>query len=67
MTARRTAEGLDLARLSARFGPQRRENALRTAERFVGAGGLVIRGKNVAVPPERFLVSDAVIEAFFET
>ena len=67
MTALRTAEGINLDRLAARFGPQRRENALRTAERFVGAGELVIRGKNVAVPPERFLVSDAVIEAFFET
>lgn len=67
MTALRTAEGINLDRLAARFGPQRRENALRTAERFVEAGELVIRGKNVAVPPERFLVSDAVIEAFFET
>lgn len=67
MTALRTAEGIDLERLAARFGPHRLESVRRTAERFIRAGELAEQRGRLAIPPERFLVSDDVIEHFFET
>lgn len=67
MTALRTAEGIDLERLAARFGPHRLESVRRTAERFIRAGELAEQRGRLAIPPERFLVSDDVIEHFIET
>ena len=67
MTALRTAEGIDLERLAARFGPHRLESVRRTAKRFIRAGELAEQKGRLAIPPERFLVSDDVIEHFFET
>lgn len=67
MTALRTAEGIDLAQAAARFGAKRTERMLAEAAPFLQAGALRRTEGRLAVPPERFLVSDAVIEAFFET
>ena len=61
------AVGIDLERLAARFGPHRLESVRRTAERFIRAGELAEQRGRLAIPPERFLVSDDVIEHFFET
>jgi oxygen-independent coproporphyrinogen-3 oxidase len=56
MTALRTADGLTMSELS--------EN--NTAVRFLAEGLLVKRGGRVAIPPEKFLLSDHIIAALFE-
>lgn len=67
LTRLRTAEGIDLAEIEARFGAARREKALRDAAPMLRAGTLRAEGGRLAIPARRFLVSDAVIEALFET
>lgn len=67
MTALRTAEGIDLHEIAARFGPKRRIRIEQQAEACLQAGTLRAAEGRLAVPAEKFLVSDAVIEAFFET
>jgi len=67
MTRLRTAEGIDLGELSSLFGAQRTERLLRAAESWRQAGCLVLAEGRAAVPPERFLVSDAVITDLFES
>ena len=67
MTRLRTAEGIDLAEAEARFGAERAERMRRAAEPWKRAGTLVAAGGRIAVPAARMLVSDAVIEGFFET
>lgn len=67
MTRLRTAEGIDLAELERLFGPERRARVLREAARWTAAGTLAEAAGHLALPPERMLVSDAVIESFFET
>jgi len=65
MTGLRTAEGIDPERIGAEFGTERLAHLVRQAERWLATGDLVRRGGRIAIPPERFLVSDAVIEALF--
>lgn len=67
MTALRTAEGIDLAETAARFGTKRLAKVREEAAPFLLAGSLRLADGRLAVPPEKFLVSDAVIEALFET
>lgn len=67
LTRLRTAEGIDLRQIGELFGAQRRERTLRAAETMLRAGTLRRAEERLAVPPARFLVSDAVIEALFET
>ncbi len=67
LTRLRTAEGLDLGEVAARFGPERSRRLEREAARWIEAGALHASGKRMAVPAARFLVSDAVIESLFET
>ena len=67
MTRLRTAEGIDLAESETLFGTERTARMQRAAEPWKRAGALVVRGGKMAVPASRMLVSDAVIEAFFET
>ena len=67
MTALRTAEGIGMREAGARFGTKRTARIAQEAEPFLQAGMLRRTGERLAVPPERFLTSDAVIEAFFET
>ncbi|MDE6069637.1 MAG: radical SAM family heme chaperone HemW [Alistipes sp.] len=66
MTRLRTAEGIDLAEAEGLFG-ERRIGRLKAQARGMETGGaLVSDGRRLAIPPRRFLVSDAVIGAFFE-
>ena len=58
MTALRTAEGLDTKAIGRRFGPARLETLL-------DAGDATLRDGQLAIPAERFLLSDAVIAALF--
>ena len=66
LTRLRTAEGIGLGELRQRFGAERAERLRREAARWIAAGTLRISSGRMAVPPERFLVSDAVIESLFE-
>lgn len=67
LTHLRTAEGIDLREVRLRFGDRRAEGLLRAAEGSLKARTLIRSGCRMAVPAERFLLSDAVIEALFET
>lgn len=67
LTRLRTAEGIDLMQIRDRFGAERARQLLLNAAASLDAGWLVRSGDRMALPPERFLVSDLVIEALFET
>ena len=67
MTRLRTEEGIDLREAEMHFGPERTARILRDAQRWIKAQTLVARDGSLAIPPARMLVSDAVIESFFET
>lgn len=66
MTRLRTAEGIDFGEAEPLFGAPRLARLREEARRFVASGMLVATEKGLAVPPERFLISDAVIGALFE-
>ena len=66
MTRLRTAEGLELATVETCFGKERAERLLRQAEPFMRVGELCLAAGRLAIPAEKFLVSDAVIGALFE-
>ena len=67
MTALRTAEGIDLEEAAARFGAKRLARMQEEAAPFLRSGTLRIARGRMALPPEKFLISDAVIGALFET
>ena len=67
MTALRTAEGIDLEEAAARFGAKRLARMQEEAAPFLRSGTLRIDRGRMALPPEKFLISDAVIGALFET
>ena len=67
MTRLRTAEGIDTDEIARLFGSARAERTVCDAARFIAAGTLSADGSRLAVPPERWLVSDAVIGALFES
>lgn len=67
MTSLRTAEGLDTTCIARDFGEERLRRLTLHARRFRDAGLLRTDGTRLAVPAERFLVSDEVIAALFET
>ncbi len=66
MTALRTADGVELAALAGRFGPERVGRLRREAARFESTGELLVAEGRIRIPAERFLTSDAVIAALFE-
>ena len=61
------AEGIDLREAERLFGKERAARVLRDAEPWLKSRTLVLAAGRMAVPPARMLVSDAVIETFFET
>ena len=67
MTTLRTAEGIDLEEAAARFGAKRLARMQEEAAPFLRSGTLRIARGRMALPPEKFLISDAVIGALFET
>ena len=67
MTALRTAERIDLEEAAARFGAKRLARMQEEAAPFLRSGTLRIDRGRMALPPEKFLISDAVIGALFET
>ena len=66
MTALRTVEGIDLEEAAARFGAKLARMQEEAAP-FLRSGTLRIARGRMALPPEKFLISDAVIGALFET
>lgn len=67
LTRLRTAEGIDLQQLRTRFGELRLQKLQKAAQRWIEAGKLRDDGQRMSIPPEQFLISDAVIEGLFET
>ena len=67
MTRLRTAEGIDLGEFGARFGQAPLDRLLRAAETALEARRAVVDNGRLMIPAARFLVSDTVIEALFET
>lgn len=67
LTRLRTCDGIDTREIARLFGPQRLERLFGEVRRWIAAGALRADGDRIAVAPERFLVSDAVIESLFET
>ena len=66
MTRLRTVGGIDLGEFATLFGGGRRARLLDDAAVWVQAGALVVEAGRMAVPPARFLLSDAVIGDLFE-
>lgn len=66
MTRLRTCEGIDPAVVRQRFGPERAEKLSHDAARWLREGCLQLREGCLAIPPARFLISDAVIESLFD-
>lgn len=67
LTRLRTVEGIDLGEVERLFGPDRTTRLRQAAEPSLQAGNLRSEAGRLAVPPKRFLVSDAVIGSLFET
>ena len=65
MTSLRRAEGIDLALIAERFGTEQATRLEQKARRFEGFAVEIKDGK-IRIPPEKMLVSDAVIEELFE-
>ena len=65
MTSLRRAEGIDLALIAERFDTERAARLEQKARRFEGFAVEIMNGK-IRIPPEKMLVSDAVIEELFE-
>lgn len=66
MTRLRTVGGIDLGEFATLFGGGRTARLLDDAAVWVQAGALVVEAGRMAVPPVRFLLSDAVIGDLFE-
>ncbi|MDE7069482.1 MAG: coproporphyrinogen III oxidase family protein, partial [Alistipes sp.] len=66
MTGLRRAEGISLEHIETRFGRPRLERLLHEAEEPLRSGSLLLREGGLAIPAERFLISDAVIGTLFE-
>lgn len=65
MTSLRCAEGIDLCEIRSRFGDQGLSRLNADAARFIAAGELVRTRNRLAIPPERWLASDALIAELF--
>lgn len=66
MVSLRRAEGIDIEYVRHRFGGGHAEKMLAAARRWQQSGDLVADEGRLRIPPERFLISDAIIESLFE-
>lgn len=66
MTSLRCVEGVDYRVLCERFGSARAEKVWKILERWSESRDVVFSGDRAAIPAEKFLISDAVIESLFE-
>lgn len=65
MVSLRRVEGIDLSTIASRWSDGEAERVLRAAHPFLDNGWLAQQDNRLSVPPEHFLVSDAVIEELF--
>lgn len=65
MTALRCSEGISLDTVAERFGCEQAERMVAAAQSWIEAGVVLFEGRRLRLPPERFLLSDAVIESLF--
>lgn len=65
MTSLRRKEGVDLDYVERRFGASERMRIESAAKEWIATGVVEARASSLAVRPERFLLSDAVIESLF--
>ena len=65
MTSLRRVEGIDLKLVAEQFGSERAEQLEQQSRRFEGFAIEICDGK-IRIPPEKMLVSDAVIEELFD-
>ena len=66
MTSLRCAEGVSLRAISERFGEAYMTRVANLSQSWVASGDLLRQDEVLRIPPERFLISDAVIESLFE-
>ena len=66
MTSMRRCEGIDTQHIRECFGEPQYNKVLSEAQRWIESGDLVVDGHNLRIPTSRFMLSDAVIESFFE-
>ena len=66
MTSLRCCEGIDLEYIVNRFGAQQAERIRHELRSWCDAGSVVIQDGRAAIPADKFLISDAVIESLFE-
>ena len=65
MTSLRRVEGINLGYISLHFGAEHAERIMRAAAEWIRSGVVRHETDCLAIMPEKFLVSDAVIESFF--
>lgn len=65
MTSLRRIEGIDLGYIATQWGEQHAARIAAAAKGWIESGVMVANENWLAIRPERFLVSDAVIESFF--
>lgn len=66
MTSLRRVEGISLDHITSEFGEEQATRIVQLTTPIVARGALVRQGAQLAIPPEKFLVSDAVIESLFD-
>lgn len=66
MTSLRRVEGIDIEYVAEHFGRSRAETMIGAAARWQASGDMTIGQGRMRIPPDRFLISDAVIESLFE-
>ncbi len=66
MLSLRRSSGLDLCDLERRFGIDERCRVQQIAERWINSNDLNLLGERMFIPATRFLLSDMIIESFFE-
>lgn len=66
MTSLRCAEGLSLAQIGERFGAAQMRRVEELSQGWIKSGDLLAEGDCLRIPPERFMISDAIIETLFE-
>lgn len=66
MTRLRTVEGIDLDEISSLFGQEHATLTAKNARRFVEGGLMGQNEHKLFIPPEKLLLSDAIITELFE-
>lgn len=65
MVSLRRVEGIDLQHIAKMWGEESAKQLLSCAERFIACNWLVQEGGRLAVPAEKFLISDTIIGELF--